>query len=92
VTVAVVVVLTAAHAPTAKERSEIAFAVRYFPTIGRQNTIKVTSVRVSSADPRWGEARFTVRDPNGHLIGPLGAILERSSAWGVVFLGAFALT
>ena len=86
------VVAAAARAPTANERAAIVFAVRYFPVIGRQNTVQVTSVRVSSADPRWAVARFGVRDPTGQLLGTLGALLERSSAWQVVYLGAFPLT
>ena len=74
---------SAAQAPTAKERSEIAFVAGAFPSIGRKPTGKVTSVRVSSADARWAEARFTVRDPYRDLIGSRGAILERSCAWAV---------
>ena len=77
----------ASRAPTTKEKPQIEFAVRFFPTVGRQNTVQFTQVRVSTVDSRYAEARVAVRDPGGKWIAGLTALLRHASGWQVVFLG-----
>jgi hypothetical protein len=82
----------ATRAPTASERAKIQFAVRFFPAISRSNRVSFTSVAVSSADPHYAAARFTVRDSTGKEIAAAAALLKRSGAWQVVEIGDAPLT
>jgi hypothetical protein len=77
----------AGRAPTATERSGIEFAVRFFPTVGRQNTVAFTRVRVSTADTRYAGALARVRDAHGGSLGTIGAVLKRTNGWTVIVLG-----
>ncbi len=72
----------ATRAPTTTERKAIVEAVRFFPTVGRQNTLIFTAVGVSSTAPAWG---YAIARVTGN--GTIAALVRRTKGWQVVALG-----
>lgn len=92
---AVVLVLaapaTASRVPAVPEKRAIELAVRFFPGVGRNHTIRVSSVRISTVDPDYAYARVFAREPLGEPIGPADWLFRlRPIGWRVVWFGTTA--
>lgn len=77
----------ASRAPTTTEKAKIEFAVRYFPPLGRQNTIAFKTIRVSTVDGRYALVRAAVHDASGDLVGNDAFLVQRTNLWNVIWVG-----
>jgi len=81
---------SAARAPSAKERSAISEAVRFFPTIGRSNTVAVSRIRVATVDGEYSLEDAVVRSGSGERLREIHAVLRRAAgAWQVLVLDVY---
>ena len=81
----------ASRAPPVPERRAIELAVRFFPGVGRNHTVRVSSVRISTVDPHYAYARVFAREPLGQPIGPADWLFRlRPIGWRVVWFGTTA--
>lgn len=77
----------ASRSPGVPERRAIELAVRFFPGIGRNHTVRFSQIRISTVDPRYAYAR----EPHGEPIGPADWLLRlRPIGWRVVWFGTAA--
>lgn len=78
----------ASRAPRVPEKRGIELAVRYLPGVGRNYTVRVADVRISTVDSRFAYARVFAREPHGEPIGPADWLFRlRPTGWRVAWFG-----